>query len=144
MTWTEFLSPVLRIVGAGLIVQSFAHIHLHKRLKWSEEAARMSPFNAAVFHVHTFFICVVLVMMGLPLLVDPALILERSRPGAWAAWFLCIFWGCRLVCQFVTYKREWWEGKKFESAMDTVFTGVWAALTIIFGLCGAIQAGWIL
>ena len=140
---TEFLSPVLRLIGACLIVQSFAHIHLHRRLKWREEAARMSPFNAAVFHVHIFFVCLVLVMMGLPLLVDPGLLLEKSRAGAWASWLLCIFWATRLWCQCVTYDPRWWQGLKFETAMHRLFTFVWLALTVIFGLCGALQAGWI-
>lgn len=140
---SEFLAPVLRLIGVCLILQSFAHIHLHKRLKWGEEAARMSPFNAAVFHVHTFFICLVLVMMGLPLAIDPGLLLEKSKIGAWAAWSLCVFWGCRLWCQWFTYNPAWWKGQRFEISMHWVFTGVWLALTVIFGLCGAIQAGWI-
>lgn len=139
----EILSPILRIAGAGLVIQAFAHIHLQKRLNWTEEAARMSPFNAAVFHVHTFFICLVLVMMGLPLAIDPGLLLEKSKIGAWATWSLCVFWGCRLWCQWFTYDPAWWKGQRFETAMHWVFTGVWLALTVIFGLCGAIQAGWL-
>ncbi|WP_035612359.1 hypothetical protein [Haloferula sp. BvORR071] len=143
MTLTEFLAPVLRLIGACLIAQSFSHIHLYRRLKWTEEAAKMTPFSAAVFHVHIFFVCLVLVMMGLPMMIDPGLLLEKTKAGAWAAWMLCAFWATRLYCQCFTYDPSWWKGQKFEMAMHRLFTVIWAILTIIFGLCGAIQTGWL-
>ena len=143
MTLPEFLSPVLRLIGGCLIVQAFAHIHLYKRLKWTKQAALMTPFNAKVFHVHIFFVCLVLVMMGLPIMLEPGLLLEKSRAGAWASWLLCVFWAIRLWCQLFTYDPSWWKGQKFEMAMHRVFTFIWLALAVIFGLCGALQAGWV-
>ena len=140
---TDLLPPLLRTAGAGLIVLAFLHLPLDRRLKWREEAARMSPLNEAVFHVHTFFICLVLVATGLPCLLDPGVLLEKSRAGLWGAWSLCAFWSCRLWCQWFAYQPSWWKGLRFESAMHWLFSAVWLFLAGLYGLCGAVQAGWL-
>ena len=62
----DALTILLRVAGAGLILLAGLHLPIGRHLKWREEAARLSPVNASIFHVHTFFICFVLVMMGLP------------------------------------------------------------------------------
>ena len=65
--------------GAGLILLAILHIPIGRHLKWREDVAQLTPVNASIFHVHNFFICVVLVMMGLPCLFDPMTFLEKSR-----------------------------------------------------------------
>ncbi|MCW1921092.1 hypothetical protein OKA05_00915 [Luteolibacter arcticus] len=139
---TEILAPLLRFAGAGLIVLAFLHLPMGRRLLWKEDAARMSVLNAAVFHVHTFFICLAVLLMGVPCLLDPGVLLEKSRAGLWGSWSLCLFWLCRLWCQWFVYLPSWWKGLRFETAMHWVFTGIWLFLTVLFGLCGAIQSGW--
>lgn len=82
---TETLALLLQVAGAGLILLAVLHVPIGKRLNWQEEAARLSPVNASIFNVHTFFICLVLVMMGLPSLIDPRIFLDQSAAGAWLA-----------------------------------------------------------
>ena len=136
------LDPCLRIAGAGLVLLAILHVPMARRLRWKEEAARMSEFNGMVFHVHNFFICTVLVGMGLPCLIEPAVMLEPSRAGAWGAWSLCVFWAARLYCQHFVYPSSAWRGKRFETVLHWWFTLVWAFLTALFGVCGARQLGW--
>ena len=140
---TDLLSPALRVAGAGLILLALLHVAIGRRLRWREDAARMSAVNEDVFHVHGFFICVTLVAMGLPCLIEPAALLEKSRAAAWGAWSLAAFWTLRLWCQWFVYRRELWRGKPFETAMHAAFTVVWICLTTIFALCGAWQCGWL-
>lgn len=139
----EALPLLLRITGAGLILLAVLHVPISRKLMWREQAARMSDENAAVFHVHAFFICVVLVMMGLPALIDPAVFLEKSRTAAWASWSLCGFWLLRLYCQWFVYGSNLWRGKRLETFVHFWFTGVWLALVLVFGGCGAWQVGWL-
>jgi hypothetical protein len=140
---TELLSPILRIAGAGLIALALLHAPIARRLRWREEVARMSPVNADIFRVHNFFLCLVLVAMGLPCLFEPSLLVDRSRAGAWAAWMLSAFWAARLYCQWFVYRRELWRGKKFETTIHWIFTFMWLGLTTLFTLCAARQSGWI-
>lgn len=66
--------------------------------------------------------------MGLPCLLDPTVLLERSRAAAWASWLLAAFWAARLYCQWFVYRRDLWRGIRFETATHWLFTGIWMAL----------------
>ena len=134
---------LLRLAGAGLILRAILHVPISRRLKWREDVARLTPVNASIFHVHNFFICVVLVMMGLPCVFDPMVLLERSRAGAWVSWSFASFWAIRLYFQWFVYKADLWRGKKMETRIHWCFTFIWIALTSLFALCGSVQMGWL-
>ncbi len=140
---TEAISLLLRIAGAGLILLALVHVPISRNFQWREEAARLSQANAAIFHVHAFFICVLLVIMGLPALLDPGIFLERTRAGAWLAWSWSGFWALRLYCQWFVYPGALWRGKPFETRMHWLFTAIWFGLTALFTACGLRQAGWL-
>ena len=138
------LTLLLQIAGMGLLLLAFLHIPIGKQLKWSEDAKRLSPVNESIFHVHTFFICVVLVMMGLPCLLEPSIFLEKSRTAAWLTWSVSGFWALRLYFQWFVYQADLWRGKRMETAVHLWFTLVWTGLTVLFGVCGLRQAGWLI
>lgn len=138
----ETLPILLRLAGAGLILLAVLHVPISRHLKWREQALLLSPVNASIFRVHTFFICLVLVMMGLPCLVDPSVFLEYSRAGAWLAWSYAVFWATRLFFQWFVYPTDLWRGKKFETIAHACFTVVWLSLAVLFAICGARQASW--
>src|SRR5436305_1504350 len=77
----ESLATFLRIAAVGLILLAALHLPIARHLKWREESKLLSPVNASIFRVHSFFICLVLVMMGMPCLVDPSVFLDRTRAG---------------------------------------------------------------
>ena len=139
----ETLTMLLRVAGAGLILLAGLHVPIGRRLKWREEGARLSPVNASIFHVHTFFICLVLVMMGLPCLLEPSIFLGSSRAGTWMAWSFSAFWTTRLFFQWFVYPWELWRGKRMETIVHAWFTIVWTSLAALFAACGAWQADWL-
>lgn len=138
---TLWLEPLLRITGIGLIVLAFAHIPMGRYLKWTDEARRMSLANTSVFHVHTFFICAGLVLMGMPALLAPQMFVARSLAGAWITWSLAAFWLLRLLAQFFVYPTALWRGKRAETVMHVVLSAVWLGLTLLFAACGLVQIG---
>lgn len=140
----ETLAILLRTAGAGMILLAVLHVPIGRHLKWSEDAARMAPVNASVFHVHTFFICLVLVMMGLPCLLEPRIFLNESRAGAWLAWSISAFWATRLYFQWFVYKADLWRGRRLETAVHWWFTFVWTALAALFAACGLLQSGYLI
>ena len=140
---TPFLPILLRIAGGGLILLALLHIPIGRQLRWSEDSRNLTPVNAAIFHVHTFFICLVLVLMGLPCLLEPAVFLTPTHAGAWVSWSFAAFWAIRLYFQWFVYAADLWRGKRLETWMHAGFTLVWTALTALFSTCGAVQVGWI-
>lgn len=136
------LTLLLRIAGAGLIMLAIVHIPMGRQLRWREDALRMSPANASIFHVHTFFICVVLVMMGLPSLLEPSVFLTSSRAGGWLTWSIAGFWAIRLYFQWFVYHADLWRGKRLETSLHVGFTVIWAALAALYAACGLWQCGY--
>lgn len=139
----ETLNILLRIAGAGLILLAGSHVLIGQRLKWREESARMSPANASIFHAHTFFICLGLVMLGLPCLLEPSIFLVHSRAGAWLGWSYSAFWIFRLGYQWLVFPWCLWRGKRMETLAHFGFTIIWISLAILFAACGIWQAGWL-
>ena len=139
----EALPILLRMAGVGLITLALLHIPISRHLKWSEDVARLTPVNASIFHVHNFFICLVLILMGLPCVFDPQVFIEKSRAGAWVSWSFAAFWAARLYCQWFVYRADLWRGKRMETRVHWWFTFVWLALTTLFSLCAAVQMGWL-
>ncbi|MFU8893204.1 MAG: hypothetical protein ACNA8L_06200 [Luteolibacter sp.] len=139
----NLLETLLRIAGAGLILLAILHVPIGRKLRWSEDARQLTPVNRSIFHVHTFFICLVLVMMGAPCLLEPSVFTVTSRAGLWLAWSISAFWAIRLYFQWFVYPADLWRGKKMETAVHAWFTLVWTALAALFAVCGMLQAGWI-
>jgi len=139
----SLLTAGLRIAGVGLLLLALLHIPIGRHLGWREERTRMTAANGAIFHVHMVFICLVLVAMALPCLLDPRALLERSRAALWGTWMLSAFWSFRLYCQWCIYPRSLWQGKKLETMIHWIFSAVWTSLALLFGLCGLVQVGWI-
>src|SRR4051812_11613155 len=111
----DALTVLLRVAGAGLILLAGLHVPIGRHLKWREDAARLSEVNASIFRVHAFFICFILVIMGLPCLLEPSVFLESSHAGAWLAWSFSAFWTTRLFFQWYVYPRNLWRGKRMET-----------------------------
>jgi len=140
----ENLALLLRIAGAGMILLAVLHIPIGRQLKWAEDVRLLTPVNAAIFHVHTFFICFVLVLMGLPSLIDPMIFLNPSRAGAWIGWSISAFWGVRLYFQWCVYHPSLWRGKRLETRVHWGVTCVWAGLSLLYAVCGMLQVGWLI
>jgi hypothetical protein len=138
---TALLALLLRGAGVGLIALALAHIAIARRLNWRDEARRMSPANASIFHVHTFFVCVGLVLMGLPALLAPQIFVARTPAGAWITWSIAAFWALRLCVQWFVYPTSLWRGKRLETVLHVVFSIVWIGLTALFTACGLVQTG---
>ncbi|MCB1132483.1 MAG: hypothetical protein KDN05_15255 [Verrucomicrobiae bacterium] len=135
------LPMLIHLAGAGLLALALLHLPIARRLRWREEAARMSEVNASIFHVHTFFLVLILIAMGLPALLEPSVFLERTRAGLWATSSITVFWLCRLVAQWTVYRQRWWKGRPLETTVHWVFTCVWLALVLLFGACAMRQFG---
>lgn len=50
------------------------------------------------------------------------------------AWSFSGFWLIRLYCQWFVYRPQLWRGKRLETGIHYLFTGLWLALAVVFGL----------
>jgi hypothetical protein len=132
---------VLRAAGASLIVLSLFHAILWRSLNWGPEIARLSPLNARVFVVHTFFITFVLAALGLLSLVKPELLLAPSELARLLLFAVVVFWVARLAIQFVVFDRVMRQGWTRSPIIRIGACIGWSLYVAVYGAALAVQLG---
>lgn len=121
----------LKIAGALLIVLSLLHIVFPMYFKWKVELSGLSHINREMMYVHTFFIGLTVMLMGILCLTSAAEI-AGTLLGRKIAFGFGIFWIVRLIIQFFGYSSILWRGKKFETAVHILFSVLWIYFTAVF------------
>jgi hypothetical protein len=132
------LSLQLQLAGVGLILLAGLHLTFARRFNWREELARLSLLNRQIFLVHTFFVCLVLTLMGALSAFGSALLLAGTPLARLILGGFAVFFGARLACQWFVYDTALWRGHRFNTAMHILFSVLWLYLTGLYGYaCGA-------
>ncbi|HEV8268936.1 MAG TPA: hypothetical protein VGR00_11900 [Thermoanaerobaculia bacterium] len=133
------LLVLLRIGGALLLVLAASHALFPKRLGWREDLARLTPLNRQVFLVHTFFIVLVVSMMGILSLAFADLLVAPSPLARFVLAGLTLFWAARLFVQWFVYDASLWRGDRFNTTVHVAFSILWTYLTAVYGAALWIQ-----
>jgi hypothetical protein len=120
-----------KIAGALLVMLALAHGIFPKYFKWETELKPLSLINRQMMQVHTFFIALILLLMGLLCLTSSKELIETIL-GKKISLGLGIFWTTRLLIQFFGYSSDLWKGKKFETFAHIAFSLFWIYLSVIF------------
>ena len=123
----------LQAIGVFQIVLALMHLTFARRFNWRTETARLSLLNRQIFYVHTFFICVVLMLFGL---LNLTCTNELMTPGALARTVLLgitVFWTIRWLIQFFVYDARLWKGQRLNTVMHIVFASVWTYFSSVYG-----------
>ncbi|WP_295122518.1 hypothetical protein [uncultured Chitinophaga sp.] len=121
----------IKIIGILLVILSLIHAIFPKYFRWSEEMATISLINRQMMYVHTFFLAIVLLLMGL-LCLTSAADLSNTSFSRKVALGIGIFWLLRLFIQFFGYSSSLWKGKRFETSVHVVFSLLWTYLSGVF------------
>ncbi len=84
-------------------------------------------------YVHTFFIALVVLLIGL-LCLTSSTDLTSTALGKKISIGLGVFWIVRLIIQFFGYSTKTWRGKNFETAVHILFIVLWTYLSLVFTL----------
>lgn len=119
------------IIGVLLMGLALVHVIFPRYFHWKEDLQPLRLINRQMMLVHTFFIAVVVFLMGL-LCVTSARDLIETRLGHTISLGLGIFWVLRLMVQFFVYSSELWRGKRFETTVHIIFSLLWVYLSVVF------------
>lgn len=114
-----------------LMALAFVHSIFPKHFNWEEELKSLSLINRQVMKVHTFFIALIVFLMGLLCLTSTTELMNTNL-GKTISLGLGIFWSLRLLIQFFGYSTKLWKGKTFETIIHILFSGLWLYFSIIF------------
>ncbi len=120
-----------KIIGILLMALSLMHSGFPKYFKWRDELRSLSLLSRQMMMVHTFFIALVVFLMGL-LCLTSSNELVHTVLGKKISLGFGIFWVCRFLIQFFGYSSHLWKGKIFETTIHILFSILWAYLSIIF------------
>ena len=120
-----------KIAGFFLLILALTHIAFPKYFNWKKELHSLSLINRQLMFVHTFFIALVLLLMGL-LCLSSSKELIGTVLGKKISLGFGIFWTARLFIQFSIYSPELWRGKKFETIIHFAFSLLWIYLSVLF------------
>lgn len=111
------------------------HAGFPRYFDWASDLKPLSLINRQMVYVHTLFIALMVLLMGL-LCLGCASELIGTPLGRKMAFGLGLFWLARLLVQFFGYSPVLWRGKRFETAIHISFSLLWAYLSAIFFLVG--------
>lgn len=121
----------LNIAGILLILLSLLHIIFPMYFKWKAELSGLSHINREMMYVHTFFIALTVMLMGV-LCITSAADIAGTLLGKKIAVGFGIFWIIRLLIQLFGYSSTLWKGKKFETAVHITFSVLWIYFAAVF------------
>ena len=121
----------LNIIGILLVTLALIHVAFPKYFNWANELKYLSLINKQMMQVHTFFIALILFLMGILCLTSANELIETNF-GRKIALGLGVFWLVRLFFQFFIYSSKLWKGKIFETFVHIIFTLLWVYLSGVF------------
>jgi len=121
----------LQFTGTLLIMLSLLHIAFPRYFKWEKEFAQVSLINRQMMYIHTFFISLTVLMMGILCLTSAGEMIN-TRLGNDIALGLGVFWLIRLLFQFFGYSTRHWKGKGKETFIHVLFSILWIYLCFVF------------
>lgn len=107
------------------------HVIFPRYFKWKHELNLVSQINRQMMYVHTFFIALMVFLIGL-LCLTSATEMATTMFGKRVSLGLGIFWTTRLFFQFFGYSSLLWKGKKFETTIHVLFSILWIYLSAVF------------
>ncbi len=123
------------MAGGLLVALALLHVAFPRYFRWKETTASLEPVTREILYVHTFFIAFIVLLMGVLCLSSTQLLLTTEL-GHRICLGLAVFWTTRLFFQFFGYSSKLWKGKRFETIVHIVFSGLWLYLSAIFWLAG--------
>lgn len=121
----------IRIVGIILIGLAILHVGFPKKFNWKAELASLSLLNRQMMQVHTLFIAIIVLFMGLLCSFEYKDV-EHTDLGKVISLGLGLFWFLRLYIQLFYYSPSLWRGKTFETAVHVTFTVLWSYFSWVF------------
>lgn len=122
----------LRLAGVLQIALAAMHLLLPGRFNWKEELSRLSLLNRQIFVVHTVFICLVLVLMGVLSLFAAPLLLEPAPLARMVLGGMVVFWALRLAFQWCVFDWRLWRGNAFNTGIHILFTMLWTYFVAVY------------
>src|SRR5579863_805481 len=104
----EIFSLALWLSGIGHFCDLIASFQVPARLGWKEDLRKLTPFNRKLMWVHGGFAVLTIVAFGILTLTLHSELLRGDRSALGLALFIGVYWGTRILVDFLYYDHEDW------------------------------------
>lgn len=133
---------IVMLAGLGQLAIVVVSLAVPRFLRWSEETARLPPILRQMFWIYGGYIWTTNLAFGLVSTFAPHWLLDGSPLAAAVAGFIALYWGVRLVLQFVFDRSSFPVGVPYRLA-EVLAVALFVFLTAVYGLAAAGNVGWI-
>jgi len=130
----------VQTVGILLLMLGMAHVFFARYFGWEKELASVSLLTRRIFFVHTFFMALLLILLGVCSLFYTDALLEPTPLSRVALTGLVAFWLCRLLVQLFVYDSAIWRSRRFYTVMHAAFSLMWIYVVITYSV--ALRSVW--
>ncbi len=130
----------LRLAGLPLVLIGLGHAFLPRVLAWATDLASVSALNRQIAYVHSGYIGLTCVLMGLLPLTMPGSLLNGGPLATAVLVGYLLFWGSRLFVQVLVYDAAHWRGNAVRTLIHAGFVALWSYETAVYAL--ALAAVW--
>ncbi|WP_158409276.1 membrane bound O-acyl transferase family-domain-containing protein [Fimbriimonas ginsengisoli] len=139
LTW--YVGALLWSLGAMQLCVLLASSQVPKKLNWSEELPRLSPFNRKLMWTYGIFIVTTIVSFAILTLVLHDSFLRGETAAIGLASFMCGFWALRLVFDAFYFRSEDWPAGEEFKVGHALLNALFAYLVLGYGAVAAY--GWL-
>ena len=107
------------------------HVGFPNHFKWKTELASLSIMNRQMMYVHSFFIALVVFLMGLLSFTSYEELIGTPF-GKKISLGIGFFWVIRMAVQFFVYSPKLWKGKTVETIVHVFFSLFWIYTSLVF------------
>ncbi len=121
--------------GFGQLGIVLASLGVPRALEWGKELTRLRPLNRQIFKVYAGYIFTTHIAFVLISLLGPQLLCDGSPLAAAVTGYMAVYWGARLLLQFVFFDRSDTPRGSIYFAAEVLFVIIFIGLTAVYGTC---------
>jgi len=130
---TDHLDKILIAAAIGQLIIACINMRLDKMLHWRDELNGLSRLLYEVFYVHKWYISITLVIFGvLTIRFAGDIATGAYEMARWLAAGIGIFWGIRVLIQWVFYSNDHWKGKRKETVIHWILTFAYGGCAVAY------------
>jgi hypothetical protein len=127
------LRTVVVLAGLGQIALALASLAIPRVLRWREDTAKLRPLTRQVFWTYAAYIWCTNVAFGLLSVLAPERLLDGSTLARAVSAFVALYWGGRVLVQFVVYDRSEAPPGLAAKLAEVAMVAAFVALTAVYG-----------
>lgn len=135
------LNSLLQFAGVSMVCLALAHLSFSRMLNWREDLRKLTAINRQVFIVHTVFLAIGILMLGVDCIFFSQTLTDRSQLAMVATASFAMCWFSRLVCQLFIFTGPISENSKLEAVLRICGTSLWTFYTALFTSAFLYQIG---